>query len=314
MRDLMTFQELRFLVALAQHRHFGHASQSVHVSQPTLSIAIKKLEEELGVVIFERNKNDVRITPLGKEIVKRAKHILTEVEGIKEIAKSDQDQLSGVLKLGAIYTIGPYLLPSLIMGLNKIAPGLPIEIQEDFTGRLKEKLLAGEVDAIIISLPFSVPGISTQVLYKEPFVVTMPKEYPLAKQKVIDERTLSQHNILLLGEGHCFRDQIIASCPACFSFESHSKVNWRTVEGSSLETIRHMVAAKMGLTILPILAAEGGLAANTMLTTRPLKGQNPSRTVALAWRASFPRVKAIEILLKAIFNSQLPGVKKVKIA
>lgn len=308
---IMTLQELRFLIALAHEKHFGKASKLVHVSQPTLSIAIKKLEDELGVVIFERNKNEVLITPLGKEVLERAKRVIAEVENIKEAVKEDKDQLSGTLKLGAIYTIGPYLLPPLITELNKIAPQMRLEIQEDYTANLKEKLLSGELDAIIISLPFSVPGITIHSLYKEPFVLVMPKDYPLAELKQVDEKLLNKHNILLLGEGHCFRDQVMSSCPKCFAAPTaRSGVNWRTVEGGSLETIRHMVATKMGLTILPIMAANYGPYRDTLLTTRPLKGANPSRIVALAWRSAFPRKRAIDVILKSISRCKLPEVVK----
>jgi LysR family hydrogen peroxide-inducible transcriptional activator len=296
----MTLQELRFLIALAREKHFRKASEACFVSQPSLSIAIRKLEEELGVTIFERNKNEVRVTPLGSEIVERAKRVIEEVEGIKQAAKADQDQLAGLFKLGAIYTVGPYLLPPLITQLNKVAPQMPMEIQEDYTANLRKKLINGDIDAALISLPFSVPGIVTHTLYKEPFVLLMPSNHPLARLKVIKEELLGEYNMLLLGEGHCFRDQVISSCPACFtSNESRSGINWRTVEGSSLETIRHMVASGMGITILPATAAHLGPYNNKIVTTRPLKGAQPSRTIALAWRQSFPRLKAIDIILKA---------------
>jgi LysR family hydrogen peroxide-inducible transcriptional activator len=307
----MTLQELRFLIALAQEKHFRKASETCFVSQPSLSIAIRKLEEELGVIIFERNKNEVKVTPLGNEIVERAKRVLEEVEGIKQAAKSDQDQLNGILKLGAIYTIGPYLLPPLITRLAKIAPQMPVEIQEDYTTNLRKKLINGDVDVILISQPFSAPGIVTHDLYKESFVVLMAADHPLTHTKVVKEQALSEHNVLLLGEGHCFRDQVISSCPTCFvSTKSRSGVNWKTVEGSSLETIRHMVASGMGITILPASAASTGQYHRKILTSRPLKGIQPSRVIALAWRQSFPRIKAIDAVLKAVMQSSIPGINK----
>lgn len=307
----MTLQELRFLIALARTKHFGKAADATYVSQPTLSVAIRKLERELGVTLFERNKNEVRITPLGKAIVECAKRVLEEVEYIKQIAKVDQDQLSGTFRLGAIFTVGPYLLPSLITQLNHLAPEMSLEIQEDYTANLKEKLNSGDLDAIVISLPFSIPGVVTRVLYKEPFVVLMPKDYPLAKFKTINEKVLSDHNVLLLGEGHCFRDQVISSCPKCFAaVKTRHGINWRTVEGSSLETIRHMVAAKMGLTILPMTAANVGPYQRDLLTTRPLKGAHPHRSIALAWRKSYPRHKAIDVLLQAASRSHFVDLFK----
>jgi LysR family hydrogen peroxide-inducible transcriptional activator len=300
----MTLQELRFLIALANEKHFRKASEVCFVSQPSLSIAIRKLEDELGLVIFERNKNEVRVTPLGLEIVERAKRVLEEVDGIKEVARSDKDQLRSVLKLGAIFTIGPYLLPPLITALHKTAPQMPIEIQEDFTGNLRKKLINGDVDAILISQPFSAPGIVTRDLYKEKFVVLMPANHPLAKLKSVNESALSEYNVLLLGEGHCFRDQVISSCPRCFSSgKTAGGVNWKTVEGSSLETIRHMVAAGMGITILPTTAASTNPYRSSMLTTRPLKGVHPERTIALAWRSTFPRTKSIDLVLQAVLKS-----------
>lgn len=306
----MTLQELRFIVALAREKHFGKASEACFVSQPTLSVAVRKLEKELGVNLFERNKSEVKITPLGKEIVERAKRVLEEAEDIKEAAKADKDQLASVLKLGAIYTVGPYLLPKFITQLSLLAPKMTLEIQENYTANLSEKLHSGELDAIIISLPYTEPGILTKLLYKEPFVVLMPANHPLAKATRVDEKELSKYNVLLLGEGNCFREQVISSCPTCFApRKSHAGVNWKTVEGSSLETIRHMVASGMGLTILPLTAAHNASYGEGILTSRPLKGSTPYRSVALAWRKSFPRVKAIDMLFNAASQCALKGVR-----
>lgn len=292
----MTLQELRFIIALAREQHFRKAADACFVSQPTLSIAVNKLEQELKVSLFERHKNAVRLTPVGKDIIERAKRVLAEAEGIKLAAVADKDQLTGPLKIGAIYTIGLYLLPPLILALNKLAPQMPIDIQENYTANLREKLVSGEVDAIIVSEPFSGPGIVTRVLYKEPFVVLMPIDHPLAKQKSISDSALMDYPLLMLGEGHCFRDQIISSCPSCFV----SKGTPYTVEGSSLETIRMMVASKMGLTILPLTAAHMGPFYDKVLTTRPLKTPGAGRTVVLAWRKTFPRVKAIEMIIQSV--------------
>jgi len=295
----MTLQELRFIIALAQEQHFGKASRVCHVSQPTLSIAIRKLEKELGVALFERTINDVRVTPLGKKIIQRAKQVLVEADAIKQLAQFDQDQLNGPFKLGVIYTVGPYILPPLITELHKLAPQMPIEIQEDYTVNLRDKLNAGDLDAIIISLPFAETGVVTRNLYKEPFVVLMPADHPLAKHQSVRPKELLEYNILMLGEGHCFRDQVMSSCPMCFA-KQPSAVNWRTVAGSSLETVRHMVASNMGITILPATAAMTNPYQKGMLLTRPLKGGSPSRVVSLAWRKSFPRVKAIQQVLNAM--------------
>jgi LysR family hydrogen peroxide-inducible transcriptional activator len=306
----MTLQELRFIVALAREKHFHKASQACFVSQPTLSIAVQKLEKELNVTLFERHKNELRVTDVGKDIVERAKRILAEADEIKQLATLDKNHLHTPLKLGAIYTVGSYLLPELITTLNKLAPEMPIEIHEDFTVNLRNKLNSGELDAILISLPFTATGIVTRELYREPFVVLMPSDHPLTKFKSISEDALSDYNVLMLGEGHCFRDQVMASCPDCFAIrKSGAGFNWRTIEGGSLETIRHMVAAKMGLTILPATAAWMGPYNESTLTTRPLKSTSPHRVVALAWRQSFPRFKAIEMVLKAVSKCELEGAK-----
>lgn len=309
----MTLQELRFIVALAREKHFRKASDACFVSQPTLSIAVRKIEKELGVNIFERNKNDVHITPIGEDIVKGAQRVLAEAEGIKQVAELSQDQLKGTIKLGAIYTVGPYILPALITELQQLAPNLSVEIREDYTANLREKLVAGELDAILISLPFNTSGVVTKTLYKENFEVLMPVGHPLTKYKMVSEKALSEHNVLMLGEGHCFRDQIMASCPLCFSSDKfRTGIHWRTVEGGSLETIRHMVASGIGVTILPSTAANTGPYSAAMLTTRPLKASQASRSVALAWRMSYPRHKAIERIFRAIEQGRLPnGSKKI---
>lgn len=310
----MTLQELRFIVALAQEKHFRKASESCFVSQPTLSIAVRKIEKELGVALFERHNNDVRITAAGEEVVSRAKRVLAEVAGIKQAAEFDKDQSKGTFKLGAIYTVGPYILPPLITALHRMAPQMPIEIHEDYTVNLREKLIAGELDAILISLPFNAAGIVTRTLYKEPFDVLMPADHALAKYKTVPEKALKDYNVLMLGEGHCFRDQVMSSCPLCFNVDNaRSGVNWRTVEGGSLETIRHMVASGIGVTILPRSATQMSPYMDNMLVSRPLKGASPSRAVALAWRSSFPRFKAIEMVLQASTFCNLMGDSKKKI-
>jgi LysR family hydrogen peroxide-inducible transcriptional activator len=308
----MTLQELRFIVTLAREKHFGKASAACFVSQPTLSVAIRKLENELDVILFERNKNDVRITAMGEKVVERAKRVLEEADSIKLVAKSDKDQLSGLFKLGAIYTVGPYLLPPLIKQLHKLAPNMPLEIREDFTGNLREKLRVGEVDAILVSLPFSEPGIETQVLYQESFAVLMPEDHPLARYKQVSDKHLNDYPMLMLEERHCFRDQVISSCPSCFSVPQNQHINWTTVEGSSLETVRHMVASGMGLTILPMTAASATFCPykEKFLTARPLRGNGGGRTVVLAWRKTFPRVKAIQVVIKAAAQCHLPGADK----
>ncbi len=238
----MTLTDLRYLVALARERHFGHAAERCNVSQPTLSVAIKKLEEELAVTLFERSAADVKITDIGARIVAQAEKVLLEAGQIKELATAGRDPLSGPLKLGVIYTIGPYLLPHLIPRLHEAAPSMPLLIQENYTARLAESLKRGDLDVIVIALPFDEPGIVTQAVYDEPFRVLLPAGHPWEQDAAIPAQRLAEEQLLLLGAGNCFRDQVLEVCPMCRPGEGLQ----RTLEGSSLETIRHMVATGAG--------------------------------------------------------------------
>ncbi len=297
----MTLTELRYIVTLAQEQHFGRAAERCFVSQPTLSIAVKKLEEELGVALFERSKSRVQATPLGEQIVAQAQLVLEQSAAIKDIASAGKDQLSSPLRVGAIFTVGPYLLPHFIPELQRLASKMPLYVEEGFTATLRKRLRQGDLDVIIIALPFTEPDVVTQTLYDEPFVVLMPADHSLAKKPAVAPEDLDKEEVLMLGEGHCFRDQVLATCPnlARNGDEDNGRLH-TAAEGSSLETLRHMVASGLGLTILPQSAASTASYAPNLLVTRPFTEPAPSRTVALAWRASFPRYKAVEVLRKAI--------------
>ncbi len=300
----MTLTELRYIVTLAQEQHFGRAADRCYVSQPTLSIAVKKLEDELGVALFERTKSRVQPTPLGEQIIAQANLVLEQTAAIKDLADAGKDQLSSPLSVGAIFTVGPYLLPKFIPHLQQLAHRMPLYVEEGYTHNLRKKLRNGELDVIIIALPFSEPDVVTQILFDEPFVVLMPKNHPLAKQQTIHANDLSDQKMLLLGEGHCFRDQVLTTCPNLQPHNDESSHIRTVAEGSSLETLRHMVASGLGITILPLSAAESSLYTQDVLVTRPFEDPIPSRTIALAWRASFPRHKAIDALRKAIQQSR----------
>lgn len=300
----MTLTELRYIVTLAQEQHFGRAADRCYVSQPTLSIAVKKLEDELGVALFERTKSRVQPTPLGEQIIAQANLVLEQTAAIKDLADAGKDQLSSPLSVGAIFTIGPYLLPKFIPHLQQLAQRMPLYVEEGYTHNLRKKLRNGELDVIIIALPFSEPDVVTQTLFDEPFVVLMPKNHPLATQQKINANDLSDQKMLLLGEGHCFRDQVLTTCPNLQPHNDASSQIRTVAEGSSLETLRHMVASGLGITILPLSAAESSLYTQDVLVTRPFEDPAPSRTIALAWRASFPRHKAIDALRKAIQQSR----------
>ncbi|PTD95004.1 hydrogen peroxide-inducible genes activator [Pseudothauera lacus] len=303
----MTLTDLRYLVALARERHFGRAAEKCHVSQPTLSVAIKKVEEELGVQLFERSATEVKITETGQRIVTQAEKVLLEAAQINEIAAAGKDPLSGPLRVGVIYTIGPYLLPRLIPRVHQLAPRMPLIIQENYTARLAEALKRGELDVIIISLPFDEPGVVAQPVYDEPFRVLLPAEHPWARTPRVEPDTLAGDQLLLLGAGNCFRDQVLEVCPQCRTASSLQ----RTLEGSSLETIRHMVATGLGVTVLPSSAADELEAHNPLIAVRPFSEPEPSRRVALAWRVTYPRSGAIDVLRAAILESGLPGARAV---
>ena len=306
----MTLSELRYIVALARKRHFGRAAESCNVSQPTLSVAVKKLEEELGVLLFERGKTDISLTPTGLRIVEQAQRVLEEAEVVHSLASEGQDPLNAPLRVGAIYTIGPYLFPSLIPVLHQQAPQMPLIVDENYTAVLREKLKQGELDVIILALPFDEPGILTLPLYDEPFVALLPEGHVWLKHdKDIAIHLLADEDVLLLGAGNCFRDQVLEVCPDCAGMTDTAGSMQKTLEGSSLETIRHMVASGMGMTVLPCTAATNNAYSSGLLAVKAFKSPAPSRRVALAWRSSFPRPKAIEALRQAILTSGLSCVK-----
>lgn len=294
----MTLTELRYIVAVARERHFGRAAERCFVSQPTLSVAVRKLEDELGVQLFERAPGEIALTPIGERVVAQAQRALEEAEAVKVAAQAGRDPLEGPLRIGAIYTVGPYLFPALIPLLRRRAPKMPLIVEENYTAALSEKLRNGELDVIVISLPFAAPGILTLPLYREPFVVLLPAAHPLTQRAGLRSADLEGETILLLGAGHCFRDQVIDACPACAP-RSDGALN-HTVEGSSLETIRHMVVSGLGLTVVPCTAAGADRYARRLLAIRRFSGPVPTRDVALAWRASFPRPKVIDALREAV--------------
>src|SRR3954470_23630156 len=304
----MTLTELRYIVAVARERHFGHAAQACFVSQPTLSVAVKKLEEELGLSLFERGPGEVSVTPTGQRIVEQAQRVLEQASRIKDLAAAGRDPLAGPLRLGAIYTIGPYLLPKLIPILRRNAPTMQLLIQENFTHRLGDMLKNGEVDAMLIALPYDEAGVATHALYDEPFFVAVPKGHPWETRKRITSEELTSESLLLLGEGHCFRDQVLEICHTIRARE-RSGIS-RTVEGGSLETIRQMVAGGVGVTVLPATSLGAG-GAGDLIRILPFARPVPTRRVGLAWRKSFPRPEAIESLRKAILACNLSQVEKL---
>jgi LysR family hydrogen peroxide-inducible transcriptional activator len=320
-RTSMTLTELKYIVAVARERHFGRAADACFVSQPTLSVAIKKLEEELDVKIFERSANEVTLTALGEEIIRQAQSVLEQAQNIKDIAKRGKDPLAGPLKLGIIYTIGPYLLPELVKHAIAMSSQMPLMLQENFTVKLLEMLRTGEIDCAIMAEPFQDAGLALANLYDEPFMAALPSSHPLAFQDSIGAQELKSETMLLLGNGHCFRDHVLEVCPEFARFSSNAEGIRKSFEGSSLETIKHMVAAGMGVTLVPRLSVPKEAMAFKPKKSKKVQEQfvrylpivdgtdaPPTRRVVLAWRKSFTRYEAIAALRNAVYACHLPGV------
>lgn len=296
----MTLNELKFIVALAKARNFRKAAEACFVSQPALSFAVKKLEEELGVLLFERNRNEVSITPIGERVIEQATLAIEEANRVKEIAKQGNNQLAGPLKLGVIYSVGPYLLPEIIPILRNTAPEMPLIVEENITSNLETQLRNGVIDVAIIALPFDISGIKTLPLYEEEFVVVVPSGHEWAKRSAVDAIELADEKILLLNSGHCFSNQVLQACPKLSQ-------KGEILQGNSLDTIRNMVASNLGLTVLPASATISRYQ-NPLIKVVPFTKPIPTRKIALAWRKSFGREQAIEALAQAI--RQLEMFKK----
>ncbi|RIX48345.1 MAG: hydrogen peroxide-inducible genes activator [Rhodocyclales bacterium GT-UBC] len=299
----MTLTEMRYIIALARERHFGKAAEACHVSQPTLSVALKKVEGQLGAALFERTASDVRITALGERIVAQAKRVIDEAVRLEEIAGAVGDPMTGPLRVGVIYTIAPYLLPQLIPALHKQAPAMPLFLKEDFTANLIPALKAGELDVIVIALPFGEAGLVAQPVYEEPFRVVVPAGHPWVSRSGIAADELDGQNLLLLGQGNCFRDQVLESCPRLSAPDALAD----SLEGSSLETIRYMVASGAGVAVMPSTAADPLIEKEPLVKVLPFAGTQPARTVGLVWRVTFPRPQAIDAVRAALLACQLPG-------
>ena len=309
----MTLTELKYIVAVARERHFGRAAEACFVSQPTLSVAVKKLEEELDVKLFERGTSEVTVTPLGEQIVRQAQQVIEQAAAIKDIAKLGKDPLAGPLRMGVIYTIGPYLLPDLVRQAISRVPQMPLMLQENFTTKLLEMLRLGELDCAILAEPFPDTGLAVAPLYDEPFVAAVPSAHALAKRKSLAAEELKAETMLLLGTGHCFRDHVLEVCPEYARFASQPSNTHdgfrKSFEGSSLETIKYMVASGMGVTVVPRLSVP--TEKQPHIKYIPFSKPVPTRRVVLAWRRTFTRYEAIAALRNAIYACALPGVTRL---
>ena len=288
----MTLSELRFVISIAKERNFRRAAEKCYVSQPALSLAIKKLEEDLGVLIFERNRNDVSATPIGEKIIAQATRALEEVAHIRDIAKQGDNQLGGAFRLGLIYSVGPYLLPEIIPILRVTAPDMPLSIEENLTVQLEAQLKSGVIDAAVVALPFDISGIVTKPLYDEKYVVMVPATHDWATRANIHAHELVDQNVLLLNSGHCYSHQVLQACPDLSR-------KGQVLQGNSLETIRNMVASNLGITVLPCSAATERYI-NPLVKVIPFVAPVPVRRIALAWRKTYARELAVECVIHAI--------------
>ena len=311
-RPRFNLNDLRYVVAVDRERHFGRAASLCHVTQPTLSIAIRKLEDELGVLLFERGTgSEVTVTPVGERIVTQAGRVLEEVERIGGLVEQSDEPLTGTFSLGLIYTVAPYFLPALIPRLREAAPGLTLRIEENYTHVLSERLRKGQLDAIVIALPFQGAGLRTTALYEEPFVILLPAGHRWHDAGALDAARLAEENVILLGEGHCFRDQVIHACPACVANELPESPMQRNLEGSSLETIRYMVASGLGISVVPG-SAMAPLGKDPLLDICRFAEPAPRRQIALAWRATYPRIEAIDRLADILRQATPVGADSLR--
>jgi LysR family transcriptional regulator, hydrogen peroxide-inducible genes activator len=288
----MTLVELKFVLAVAQERNFRRAAEKCFVTQPALSLGIKKLEEELNIIIFERSRSDVTPTEIGEKIIEQASIVIEQAERIKQLAELGKNQLKGTFKLGLIHSIGPYLLPEIIPILRKSAPDMPLEVEENLTANLETQLKNGVIDAAIIALPFDVAGLQYKALYDEEFDVVVPATHHWTSRKHIKPEELSEEKVLLLNSGHCFSNQVTQACP-----ELSRK--GEILQGNSLETIRNMVASNLGITVLPC-SATAKRYNNPLIKVIPFVAPAPTRRIAIAWRKSFVRLEAVEKIAESI--------------
>lgn len=302
----MTLTELKYLVALADERHFGRAAALCHVSQPTLSIAIKKLEQSLGVHLFERTRRGVGLTPLGEQVVARARDLLAQAASIDDLVRSGRDSVQGPLALGCLPSVGPYVLPHCVPLLQKKAPSMPLSVYEGPASELARRLRSGELDVVLTTAPFTMADVVCQPLFDEPLVALLPAGHALARQEVLTAADLTAEEVLLMVEGDELREKVMSVYPHLAEAVAGEHVRSR-VQGSTLETLRHMVASGLGVSILPQMAAHTGFYSQDLVVSRPLAEAAAMRTLILAWRVSFPRHRAIEQLRQALMACRVSG-------
>ena len=276
----MNLRDLRYLVALADHKHFGRAATASFVSQPTLSTQIRKLEDELGVSLVERAPRRVMLTPIGREIAERARKVIAEVDQMGEIARRSQDPEAGTVRLGIFPTLAPYLLPHVLPGVRKRFPRLELLLVEEKTDQILARLRDGRLDAGVLALPVHDDQLQVEPLFDEPFVLAVPQQHVLARRGSLKLRDLDHQHLLLLEEGHCLRDQALDVCHMAGADERDG------FRATSLETLRQMVAAGVGITLLPVLAVQPPVPVSGDIQLLPFQGDAPHRRIAMVWRRS----------------------------
>lgn len=302
----MTLRELRYVVALAEHGNFARAARACHVSQPTLSAQLKKLEDYLGVRIFERSNKRVAATAAGEALIAQARAVVEAADRLKLLAQGSQDPFAGPLALGVIPTLGPYLLPHVLPRVKSAYPKLRLYLREGLTADLLQQVHAGKLDLVLAALPVELKGLQSAALFWEPFWLAAPPNHALARKKTVNAADLTGENVLLLEEGHCFRDQALAACGARRSRDRED------FQATSLETLRQMVASGVGVTLMPALAVKAGALSQRLLRFRPFSRPAPGRTLAALWRpgsAAAPAARALADLIRAHLP---PGVSAPK--
>lgn len=278
----MNLRDLQYLKALAEHRHFGRAADACFVSQPTLSTQIRKLEDELGVVLVERGSRQVILTEAGKAVLARAQAVLDGAEDIRQVARKLSDPAARTVRLGIFPTLGPYLLPQILPGIRKRFPKLELLLVEEKTEEILTRLREGRLDTVIVALPVDADGLHAEFLFEEPFLLAVPETHPLAKRTSVTLDDLQQQDLLLLEEGHCLRDQALE---VCHLSGAHERPGFRA---TSLETLRYMVAGGTGMTLIPALATKPPIAQVEGMKLIPFRGKPPTRRLAMLWRESTP--------------------------
>lgn len=286
----MNFRALQYFVKLAELRHFSKAAEACFVSQPTLSTQIKKLEEELGVQLVERTPRQIMLTPIGEEIADRARLVLSDLDQIKAVARRSGDPATGNLRLGLFPTLAPYLLPHVVPGIRECYPNLRLQLSEEKTDNILQMLQRGKLDAALLALPIQDDGLRVEILFQEPFVLALPADHPLGKRSTVCLDDLNGSELLLLEEGHCLREHALEVCALA---GAHERVDFHA---TSMETLRQMVAADVGITLMPVLSVKPPIAAAKNMITRPFADPAPSRTVALVWR----RTSALSAFLQKL--------------